>query len=307
MNKYALQIAAVCAAAPLALAGCSSSSEGSPSTDSSSGADDRGAVNNSFETFFTANPTGENTLSIITTGYPDTVSGCTNTPGLNEIYIANPTPYDQTFTVTDNQYLANNLTFYSAGEESPSCANNSPIQNQNTYTVPAGKVWSIGVAAGGYQGSDTFMEGQQHNLSIGGGSDPSSWYDLYLSTGLNSAYQHWELGYTYTGGLNVDNGTNTYWNTQQGSPAPAGLFNGVACSESGNGVQMTSQIITPYQNDAQNAWEFTSGDPICFAFIAPGTWPSDVTYVLDGQESNEAPNPGGGFPSGADVWNYVAP
>lgn len=136
-------------------------------------------------------------MSIITTGYPDVTSSCKGTAGVNTFVVVNNTPIDQSFTVTDNSRLANNMTFYPVWEtdiDETNCANGSPLQSSANYNVPAGKTLALNVAAGGYTGPDSFMSGQEHNLSIGGGGNPTEWYDLWFSEDINSSYNSWGIG-----------------------------------------------------------------------------------------------------------------
>ncbi len=253
---------AAVAAIALSISGCSSS-------DTSSSASEQGAQSDDtsigFTPFTSAASTGDaigqNALSIITTGYPDVTSSCNGKVGANPVVVVNNTDEEQWFNVTDNTDLANNLAFYSLQSgASMSCANNSTLQDGNAYSVAPGESIAVGMAAGGYSGPDTSITGQGHNLSIGGGkSGNTQWYDLWLALSGTHAFESWELGYSGTGGLDASQ------NTQ------AGLFNAVQCSadtsQAGSATITVSDTIITSNGANQNAYNYVSGDPICFGFF----------------------------------------
>jgi len=264
-------VATVVAAMAISIGGCSSSDTSGSTTDDGAQQD---ASSLGFTPFTssgsTGDATGQNALSIITTGYPDVTSSCNGNVSGNPVVIVNNTDQEQWFNVTDNTDLANNLSFYSLEQGATmSCANSSPVQNGNAYSVGAGQTIAVGMAAGGYAGPDTNITSQNHNLSIGGGqSGNNQWYDLWLALSATHSFERWELGYEGTGGLDSSD------NTQ------AGLFNAVQCSadtsQAGSATIAVSNTIITSNGSNQNAYEYTSGEPICFGFFDSD---AQVTYT----------------------------
>lgn len=256
----------------MGLAGCSSSA--STDTAESAPADRGGAVNNettttqNFETFLNQNVTGTGFMSVITGGYPDTTVSCDQDGvGANPIVIVNNTGTEQWFNVTDNPVLANQVLIVPLPPAGSTTVDNCPgseVMGSQAVSVPPGATVAALLMAGGYQGPNSQLIGDEHNLSIGGGqSGNTQWYDLWLHFGPTNDFENWELGYSNTGGLMDEPGTPDQ-NTQPG------LFNAVQCSTSGSGTSQTisidNVIITPWGSNS-NRWQYNKNDPICFGFF----------------------------------------
>lgn len=269
MRKAHLAAAVGVAVVPVVLAGCGSGassdgqSSGSASTSASadasaSAAGGRGAVNNAsgFENFFDNTSNGQNTLSILTGGYPDDIIDCGSAFSLNPVLFANTTSSPQTVSVTINAQLANELAFAPEastfmGVSSGCDAIYSGQASTQTVTIPPGQTAASAIAAGGGQWNDL---DNNHNVAIGAGG--KQWYDFWLHEGATNNFENLELNYNGTGG------TNPSQNVQPG------LFNVMACDTSNGNLAVTNQIISPYPGGA-NVWTFNQNDPICFAFLPP--------------------------------------
>ena len=279
MNKYALRVAAVLATVPLALAGCSSAGDESPSASPSSSADDRGGTNNSaasnagFETFTTQSEAGTNFMDIVGSGYPDTIEGCSKS-GTNLVTVVNFSSEDQSFQLTDGTDLANEIQFIPPSQLAggASCAQGGAVDDTNV-TVPAGGAVAVGLIAGGHQGPNTSISGAGKNLVFGaglGGKNNNTAYNLVLNENIDQSFNNWKMQYyKNTGGM--DPSVNTQ----------SGLFNGIQCTVGDNNGQVSwdtgdpdtiAAIITPQIsiNGAAVAGTYESNDPICFGFFDEG-------------------------------------
>lgn len=212
--------------------------------------------------YFDNNATGSNLLSISLTGYPDVTVGCTEKVGVNPVLIANTTSEPQTVYFTVPSELTNDVFWGPASEMAgwQGCPAYGGDVSQAPITIPAGQTWVGGIAAGGLLGPDTNLEGQQHNLEIGGG-DNGQWYDFWLHLGINNGFDNWELNYSNTGG------TDPSQNLQ------AGLFNVMECSPTsaspGDQIGITNTIVSNFTSNAPNAYTYNNNMPICFAFLNP--------------------------------------
>ncbi len=234
------------------------------STQSSSGvAPAVQATSGGFDNYFDSNPNGEDTLDVLTGGFPTTLGGCVGTLGFNPISITNTTDAPQTATYTINSELGDVVTVAGATEiegiQSCDSVGMGEVDN-GQITVPPGQTWSGGVLAAGQNGPGTWLNDSNRNLSIGGG-DNNQWYDFWLHTDANQSFQNWELNYSNTGG------TDPSQNLQ------AGLFNVMECASDSDAPNaqytVTSTIASPFSSNAPNAWTFNDNQPICFAFLNP--------------------------------------
>lgn len=212
--------------------------------------------------YFDNNATGSNTLSILLTGYPDVTVGCTDHIGFNPVLIANTTDQPQTVYYKVPAELGNDIFWGPASEMAnwQGCPAYSGDVNQTPITIPAGQTWAGAIVAGGELGPDTNLEGQQHNLEIGGGQN-NQWYDFWLHLGMNNGFENWELNYSNTGG------TDPSQNLQ------AGLFNVMECNPTtttpGAQIEITSTIVSNFTSNAPNAYTYNNNMPMCFAFLNP--------------------------------------
>jgi hypothetical protein len=232
------------------------------SSQSSSGVAPAVQATSGFDNYFDSNPNGEDTLDVITGGYPTSLGGCVGTLGYNPVYITNTTDVPQTVTYTINSELGDVVTVAGASviQSIPDCNSvGGDAVNNAQLTIPPGQTWYGGVLAAGQNGPGTWLNDSDRNLAIGGG-DNNQWYDFWLHTDANQGFQNWELNYSNTGG------TDPSQNLQ------AGLFNVMECSsDTGGGADtqytISNTIASPYSSNAPNAWTYNNNDPICLAFL----------------------------------------
>lgn len=221
-----------------------------------------------FETFLNQNATGAGVMADLEGGYPDVIASCDqNGIGANPVVIVNNTGTEQWFNVTDNSTLANQVLIVPLPPPGSTvvdgCPGSGVFASQAVSVAPGATVAAL-LLSGGYQGPNSQLMGDEHNLSIGGGQGGNTqWYDLWLHLGGTNNFENWELGYSNTGGLNNAPGSSEE-NTQPG------LFNAVQCSASGSGtsqsITIDNTIITPWGSNS-NRWQYNNNDPICFGFF----------------------------------------
>ncbi len=263
----------------LAVIGCGNSSSDATTDTTASGPtaatqDASGGAANYFDN----DPTGENVLAILTTGYPDAIVGCTGKTGYNPIAITNTTDSPQVAWLNlsgsniDAQVSVMPQSQVLGIQGCPQSVGGGATDGW--VTVQPGQTWVGGVAMGGSIGPHTNVNQGKNYLEVGGtpssGSAAPQWYDMQPTVGDNGGYKGWFVKYSYTGG------TDPSQNEQ------AGLLNVVQCSGSNQGgnLQLTiqsDQIMTPYAPQQASAWQpsapengaylWSNGMPVCFAFL----------------------------------------
>lgn len=238
MAKPYLSIAALLTAAPLALAGCGTST----SQESESANTDRSAVNNSaagFEDYFDNNPIGENILSVLGAGYPDALPTC-NVGGIaqNIMLIANTTNTPQTLSVTINPDLGQQAAFwpqFSGYITQPvACGGYGELPSTQYLTVQPGQTAVALLQTGG--GTRNLI-GISKEIAIGAGGQ--AWYGFDLALDFEEKFEDLTLTYSYTGG------TDPSQNVQ------SGLFNVMQCSVDGQNISITNDIVSTYQGTGE--------------------------------------------------------
>lgn len=141
----------------LLLSGCSSSDP-----------QDSKAQNDNVATWGDSS-TGSDELDILTGGYPDSIIDCGSTMSVNSVLVYNQTDAPQTYSVTVNKQLANELVFYpevsSAQGVSSGCQDiYSGSASTQTVTVQPGDAVQSAIIAGGGQWNDL---DNNHNVAIG--------------------------------------------------------------------------------------------------------------------------------------------
>ena len=192
--------------------------------------------------------------------YPDNIIDCGATYSATPIIVTNTTSSVQTYSVTVNKQLANQLAFFPDWTNMPESADSgcsdiySGQASSQSVTVQPGETAVSGIGAGGGQWND--LE-NNHNVAIGAGG--SAWYDFWLHEGAKGGFKNLELNYSGTGG------TNSSQNVQ------SGLFNVMECAEVKKGAEtyyaVTNEIISGYTDNNANAWTFNQNEPICFGFL----------------------------------------
>ncbi|MCB0919390.1 MAG: hypothetical protein KDC39_12585 [Actinobacteria bacterium] len=223
---------------------------------SSSDPQDSKAQNDNVATWGDSS-TGSDELDILTGGYPDSIIDCGSTMSVNSVLVYNQTDAPQTYSVTVNKQLANELVFYpevsSAQGVSSGCQDiYSGSASTQTVTVQPGDAVQSAIIAGGGQWNDL---DNNHNVAIGAGGQ--AWYDFWLHEGAKNNFKNLELNYSNTGG------TNPSQNVQ------SGLFNVMQCTTDGSQVAVSNSIISTYTSNNANAWTFNQNEPLCFAFLNP--------------------------------------
>ena len=206
---------------------------------------------------------------ILPYGDDDTTDCDWGATSLNPIVVANTYSTAQTFSITINTELANNLNFipYSPGasiSQMTGCSLSKMYAGTQYVTVPAGapsntNLMVVGwIAAGGGQFPTNTGS---HNVAIGAGG--TQWYDFWLhQSGLTGGYNNLELNYSNTGGTDPSQNLQT------------GLFNGLDCTANSAGnINLTSpnQLTTPFTSNNANAWTFNLNQPLCFGFLQPNS------------------------------------
>lgn len=188
---------------------------------------------------------------------------------LNPIAVVNTYPTAQTFSITINQNLANNLNFipYSPNQsisQMTGCSISKEYAGTQYVTVPAGSPTNSSLMVIGWiaAGGGEFNAGTgSHNVAIGAGG--TQWYDFWLhNNDLNNGFENLELNYSNTGGTDPSQNVQT------------GLFNGLDCTSNSSGnISLTSpnSLTTPFTSNNPNAWTFNLNQPLCFGFLQPGS------------------------------------
>jgi PBP1b-binding outer membrane lipoprotein LpoB len=211
--------------------------------------------------------------------YDDDISDCDwGQTSINPIAVVNTYTTSQTFSVTINQDLANNLNFFSAASNGGTssgingCSLSSEYAGTQYVTVPAGTPEAASftvvgwIAAGGGQSSAGAFD--SHNVAIGAGG--SQWYDFDLNEdSLNNGFEALALSYGNTGGTDPSQNVQT------------GLFNVLDCSANSSGnisLAVPNTLWTPYSGYGDNVWTtsntgmFSLNQPICFGFLQPNSF-----------------------------------
>ncbi|MEI7624012.1 MAG: hypothetical protein WCJ88_10690 [Actinomycetes bacterium] len=212
--------------------------------------------------------------------YDDDTSDCNwGTTSINPIVVINTYTSPQTFSVTINEKLANNLNFFTAASVGGNmsgisgCSLDSDNAGTQYVTAPAatpnGASFTVvgWIAAGG--GQFTAGAFNSHNVAIGAGG--SQWYDfdLQIAAGGVNGFESLALSYGNTGG------TDPSQNVQPG------LFNVLGCNLNSDGtisLPTPNTLTTPYSAYGDNVWttantgEFFLNQPICFGFLQPNSF-----------------------------------
>lgn len=211
--------------------------------------------------------------------YDDDTSDCDwGQTSINPVTIVNTYDSPQTFSVTINEKLANNLNFFSAASVGGTmsgitgCSLSSEYAGTQYVTAPAatpdGASFTVvgWIAAGGGQFSAGAFD--SHNVAIGAGG--SQWYDFDLNEdSLNNGFEALALSYGNTGGTDPSQNVQT------------GLFNVLGCSANSDGtisLPAPSTLSTPYSGYGDNVWTtsntgmFSLNQPICFGFLQPNSF-----------------------------------
>lgn len=234
-----------------------------------------------FDNYFDNTAGGNGILSILTGGYPDITSSCSERGvGFNPVFIANTTDQTQYVNFTINEELGNNLTIIGASEISgyEAAATSSTVQCGGGYgldtgtskilSIPPNTTWSGGMISGGADGPHTGMTGTENRLGIGGGQDSGHWYDLPFSvSGLYNNYQEWGVEYQGTGGTTAEGSNQFGFVVVQTSPTTG---------SSGTQFTVTNTVLTPYSGSLSygsggsgynGAVQWLNNDAMAFAFI----------------------------------------
>jgi len=234
-----------------------------------------------FDNYFDNTPGGNGILSILTTGYPDITSSCSERGvGFNPVFIANTTDQTQYVNFTINEELGNNLTILGASEVSgyeaavtsatEQCGGGYGLDTGTSQilSIPPNQTWSGGMVSGGVDGPHTGMSGTQNRLGIGGGQDSGHWYDLPFNvSGLYNNYQSWGVEYQGTGGTSAEGSNQFGFVVVQTSPTTA---------SGGTQFTVTDTVLTPYSGGLSygsggsgynGAVNWFNNDAMAFAFI----------------------------------------
>lgn len=190
---------------------------------------------------------------------------------LTPIVVVNTYDSAQTFSITINPTLAGNLNFVPEAQSQGMTANGCVISKENAGTfdvsVPAASggtasVTTVGYLLGGGGETGTNNDGGDNNVAIGAGG--TQWYDFWMHVNFTTeGFENFELNYSGTGGTDPSQNLQT------------GLFNGLNCPANSQNTSVTfdasTQLTTPYVKDNANAWEFTTGQPMCFGFLQPNS------------------------------------
>jgi hypothetical protein len=246
MRSMAGLVLAVSAATAL-LAGCA----GDPSAPAT-----RGGVD--IKDDAAQSDTGD-ALDILTGGYPDGTSDCSDATSLTPIVVVNTQDQDLSFSITINPGLQNQVNWYQAPYDGAALTGCNILQGSTD-------TWDVTVPANGSVNGFLLAGGGQWNIietssSTAIGAGGSQWYDFALSLGADNGFKDFQLQYQGTGGTDASQNVQT------------GLFNVVGCDVSGSGSSETvtvepSVIVSTYQAKSDNQPTYGRNAPICFAFPA---------------------------------------